>query len=291
PYSTISSVAESPLKFGLIYVGTDDGHVQVFRQHGWRNITAGLPRKWVSNISPSIHKEGEVLVTLNGYREDDFQTYIYRSEDYGDNWPSLKGNLPDAVANVSIEDPVNPKLLYLGTDNGAYISFDRGLNWQLISGIPNVACYDMIVHPRDNELVVATHGRGIYIIDVKPVQNLKNPEAVLHTYKLGSIKYNEKWGEARFPYLKPRQPETTWTYYLGQPSSKVMVTIHDGQGNLLRTLNGNGEPGFHHLKWDLRKEVIKKKKVVDTGFVSPGTYKITFASGSVRQEQQFSVKE
>ena len=291
PYSTISSIAESPLKFGLIYVGTDDGHVQVFRQGSWKNITAGLPIKWVSNIAPSIHKEGEVLVALNGYREDDFKTYIYRSEDYGDNWTSLKGNLPDVVANVIIEDPVNPDLLYLGTDNGAYVSFDRGLSWQLMVGIPNVACYDMIVHPRDNELVVGTHGRSIYVMDVKPLQTLKGPDVVLHTFKTESIKYNEKWGEARFPYLEPRQPETTWLYYIGEPSSKVKVAIEDDQGNLLRTLNGNGAPGFHQMKWDLRKEVIKKKKVVDHDFVGPGTYKIIFSSGSIRQEQQFEVKE
>src|SRR5690606_29174968 len=122
----ITTVAESPLRFGLLYVGTDDGNVWVNQDGGttWTLIKEGLPEgKWVSSIFASPHREGTVFISLNGYREDDFRTWLFMSDDYGKTWRSIKGNLPESVANVVIQDPVNSKLLYCGLDAGTFVSF------------------------------------------------------------------------------------------------------------------------------------------------------------------------
>jgi photosystem II stability/assembly factor-like uncharacterized protein len=148
PYSTIASIAESPFSFNLIYVGTDDGNIQVSKDGGgsWELSTTGLPKdKWVSSVHASSHDKDVVYATLNGYRQDDYQTYVYKSENQGKTWKSLKGNLPDAVTNVIVQDPVNPELLYLGNDQGTFVSFDDGAKWELLNKALNASSYDMKV--------------------------------------------------------------------------------------------------------------------------------------------------
>jgi photosystem II stability/assembly factor-like uncharacterized protein len=179
PYATLSVVEESPLEFGTIYAGSDDGNVWVTRDNGgnWTSLNAGLPQdRWVSSIAPSSYQEGLVYATLNGYRMDEFATYAYKSTDYGKTWISIKGNLPDESTNIIVEDKVNSSILYLGTDHGLYVTMDGGNNWNLFQGeIPNVAIYDMVIQSRENDLVIGTHGRSVYVVDLDPIHELAKP--------------------------------------------------------------------------------------------------------------------
>jgi len=175
-FATITTISESPLKFGLIYVGTDDGKVQVTRDEGrtWQEVMTGLPyKKWVSRIISSAYSEGTVYITLNGKRENDFQDYIFRSTDYGETWVDISANIPGGPVNVIREDPKKRDVLYIGTDLGVYVSVNSGSDWQVLgSGLPITFVHDLIVHPRDNILVIATHGRGMWTIeDIKAIQD------------------------------------------------------------------------------------------------------------------------
>jgi photosystem II stability/assembly factor-like uncharacterized protein len=174
PYGTLTTVSESPLRPGVIYAGTDDGNVQVTRDGGksWTLIVRGLPSKWVSRVTASGHEAGTVYVALTGFREDDFRTYLFKSNDYGRTWASITGNLPDEPVNVVKEDPKKAGILYIGTDLGVYATLDGGATWvSLCNSLPTAAVYDLVVHPRDGELVIGTHGRSIFVLDVGPIRN------------------------------------------------------------------------------------------------------------------------
>jgi photosystem II stability/assembly factor-like uncharacterized protein len=169
PYGTITSISESPLNRDLLYVGTDDGNVQVTKDGGktWTLIKKNLPNKWVSRVRASQHYEQTVYVTLTGYREDDFEKYIYMSSDYGKTWKSIAGNLPSESINVVIEDPRDPDILYVGTDLGVYVTENKGKVWQILSnGLPTAAVHDLVIQNRELDLVAGTHGRSIYVLDI-----------------------------------------------------------------------------------------------------------------------------
>ncbi|MFQ6070924.1 MAG: hypothetical protein ACE5LC_10430 [Candidatus Aminicenantales bacterium] len=173
PYQTIFTISESPLKYGLIYVGTDDGRVHVTKDGGktWQEITAGLPyRKWVSRIVASTYDMATVYMTQNGKRDDDFTPYIWKSNDFGKTWVDISGNIPLGPVNVIREDPFKKGILYVGTDIGVYVSKDDGKTWSVLgSGLPSCYVHDLIIHPRDNVIVIATHGRGMWAVDAKPI--------------------------------------------------------------------------------------------------------------------------
>ena len=174
PYGTLTTVSESPLQPGVIYAGADDGNLQVTRDGGktWTLIVQGLPSKWVSRVTASGHEAGTVYAALTGYREDDFRTYLFKSADYGRTWTSIAGNLPDEPVNVVKEDPKKEGILYIGTDLGVYATLDGGATWvSLCNSLPAAAVYDLVVHPRDGELVIGTHGRSIFVLDIAPIRN------------------------------------------------------------------------------------------------------------------------
>jgi photosystem II stability/assembly factor-like uncharacterized protein len=174
PYHTMFDLSESPLMPGLIYAGTDDGRAWVTRdggKDGWQEINAGLPyQKWVSRIQASAYKIGRVYMTQNGKRDDDFTPYIWKSEDYGKTWTSIAGNIRLGPVNVIREDPVNADILYVGTDGGVYATKDGGKTWSVLGGnLPMTYVLDLVIHPRDNIVVIATHGRGMWALDAEPV--------------------------------------------------------------------------------------------------------------------------
>jgi photosystem II stability/assembly factor-like uncharacterized protein len=173
PFHTIFTISESPLRAGLLYVGTDDGKVHVTRDGGktWSEIMAGLPyQKWVSRIVASAHGLGTVYMTQNGKRDDDFTPYVWKSTDFGKTWASIAANIPIGPVNVIREDPVNKDILYVGTDLGVYVTTDGGKNWNTIgTNLPAAYVHDLVIHPRDNVMVIATHGRGTWVLDVEPV--------------------------------------------------------------------------------------------------------------------------
>ncbi|MDN5205068.1 glycosyl hydrolase [Fulvivirgaceae bacterium BMA10] len=301
PYSTISCVSESPLKFGLIYAGTDDGNLQVTKNSGgnWELISTNLPKDlWVSSVMASSHDEGTVFVSLTGYRLDDFRTYVYESNDYGKTWRSLKGDLPDEPINVIIQDPVSPDLLYCGTDHGTYVSFNHGANWNHVTNVPNVASYDMIVHPRENELVIGTHGRSIYVMDVKPLQKLaaNNLNKGVMAFKPNDLRYSDRWGERRNPYSKPFDPKVSTLYYVGKESNNLEALILDKDNKEVRRLKANGTPGFHTLDWDVKitdQGTGKRKKGAGPAkmkYAEKGNYKIKFVNGNDTSEVKLEIK-
>jgi photosystem II stability/assembly factor-like uncharacterized protein len=172
PFGTLTSLSQSTLEKGLLYAGADDGNVQVTRDDGkaWKRIDGALPGKWVSRVLASRHAKATVYVTMTGYREDDFSSYVFRSLDHGASWKSISANLPAESINVIAEDPVDPKMLFLGTDLGCYVSVDGGGRWEsLCNHLPTTPVHDLFVHPRDRKLVIGTHGRSVFILDVSRI--------------------------------------------------------------------------------------------------------------------------
>ena len=169
PYQTIVALAESPLKSGVLYAGTDDGRLHVTTDGGktWVDLTSSLPvRKWVSRIVPSRYTEGTVFVTLRGREDDDFAPYVYKSTDQGKTFTSIAANVPAGPVNVIREDPAEANVLYLGTDFGAFVSTTGGRQWHVLGGnLPSTQVSDLQVHPRDNVIVIATYGRGMWAMD------------------------------------------------------------------------------------------------------------------------------
>ncbi|MGZ5487523.1 MAG: VPS10 domain-containing protein, partial [Candidatus Aminicenantales bacterium] len=174
-YQTLFTISESPLKYGLVYAGTDDGRLWVTKDGGkaWQEITAGLaPGKWMSRVVASAYQLGTVYLSQNGKRDDDFTPYVWKSTDYGKTWTNLAKGIPVGPVNVIREDPVNEKILYVGTDMGVYVTTDSGKTWMVLGGnLPTSYVHDLIVHPRDNIIVIATHGRGMWAMDADKVNN------------------------------------------------------------------------------------------------------------------------
>ena len=171
-YQTISVFDESPLRYGLIYAGTDDGRIWRTNDGGktWTNIRNGqVPEKFVSRIVASKYEIGTVYLTQTGRRDDDFQVYIWKSTDFGNSWQDISGNIPVGPVNTIREDPFNKDILYAGTDGGVFVSKDGGKQWEVLGKLPFCYVHDLIIHPRDNMIVIATHGRGIWVTDANPV--------------------------------------------------------------------------------------------------------------------------
>jgi hypothetical protein len=185
PFGTITTITESPLRFGLIYAGTDDGNIQLTKDGGYSwtlvnnkpakatdaNLASGL---WISRLTASKFKEPRVYASLNGYRFDDFSPYLYASEDYGSSWKQIGMDLPMEPINVVKEDPKNENIIYVGTDGGLYVSFNRGQSFMLWNGgLPkSVPVHDIAIQERENEIVLGTHGRSLYVGSLTDVQGV-----------------------------------------------------------------------------------------------------------------------
>lgn len=286
-YHTIFTISESPLKFGLIYAGTDDGRIHVTRDSGatWTEITAGAaPKRWISRIVASAYDIGTVYMTQNGKRDDDFTPYIWKSTDYGKTWKSIVSNIPLGPVNVIREDPKNKNILYVGTDLAVYVSIDGGNNWQVLNkNFPTTYVHDLVIHPRDSMLIAATHGRGVWAMDVKNLQEL-TPEVLAKEIKL-------------FPIVPAKLPLIGWwgfygaqnanfDFYLKSPAD-VTVTIKDEKDNIIKSLRVHGMTGLNTITWDLKSEKEKDSK---NPYVSPGKYTIVLASNSNFIQETLEVK-
>ncbi|MEJ2535307.1 MAG: glycosyl hydrolase, partial [Gammaproteobacteria bacterium] len=240
PFATVTSLSESPLDFGLLWAGTDDGQLWVTETGGkdWKDVADRLPRdRWVSRVEASPHARARAYVALNGYRDDDIRAYVYRTDDLGKRWRDISKGLPAEPVNVIREDPLVPELLYVGTDRGVYVSTDGGDSWEALdAGLPNVPVHDLVVHPRDRELVAGTHGRSIWIADVLPLQEVaeQGRDATLRAF-----------------YVDPVRPEVTAHYWLAAPGA-VTVEVADDQGRVLQRWETVGAAGLTRPTWDLR---------------------------------------
>lgn len=173
PFGTITSISESPLSIGLLVVGADDGSLHLSEDAGnsWRSIQLGLPSKYISRVIFSSHRKNRIYVALNGYREDDMQPYLFVSDDLGKSWKNIASNLSLEPVNVIREDDTNEEILYVGTDNGLYVSLNRGASYSELGNLPSVAVHDLVIQKREQELVIATHGRSLWIADLRPIRS------------------------------------------------------------------------------------------------------------------------
>ena len=249
-------ISESPHKFGLIYVGTDDGNVQVTKNGGttWEKIMDGLPRdRWVSRIIASEYDESTVYVTLSGLRNDDFTAYVYKSTDYGQTWKDISHNLPGGPVNVIREDPKNENILYTGTDLGIYASLNQGESWiSLCSNLPTTFVHDLVVHPRDDVLVIGTHGRSVYVMDVGPVQEFdqKISGKDLHMFGIPTVYRTQQRGANQKAQI----------YYYLKKSIPVTVEIIDETQKVVKTLGFQGKKGINVTSWDLSLETENRRE-------------------------------
>lgn len=255
PFGTVTSISESPLRSGLLIIGTDDGKVQYTSDDGrsWMDVSAGLPEKWVSRVVASSREADTFYVSLTGYREDDFRTYVFRSADRGRTWHSLAGNLPDESVNVIREDPRNPDVLYIGTDLGVYVSLDRGRSWQSLGAtLPTAAVHDLTIHPRADEIIIGTHGLSAFVMDARPIQQM-TPEirrSEIHVFEpRAAILRRHPQDNEPVPQGDPG--EAALHYYLRTPGAvKVHITEIGGSGE--RTIETSGLAGVNQVNWDLR---------------------------------------
>jgi len=257
----VFAIAESPLEEGCIWAGTNDGLVQITRDGGktWTNVTKNIPNlpPWgtVSNIEPSRYEAGTAYITVDFHQMNNRDPYVYKTTDYGQTWKSLSADIPKSVFSYCHwihEDPVRKGLLYLGTENAIYVSFNDGQNWlPLQNNLPHAPVSHMVVQEEFDDLVVATYGRGFWIMnDISPLQQL-TPEVLKsdvylfkphHSYRLHSI----VGGPTVFPraYIN---------YYLKKEAKgPVTITILDGQGQVVNTLKGTNHHGINRVSWNLR---------------------------------------
>lgn len=314
-YCTITTISESPLEPGLIWVGTDDGKVQLTRDGGasWKDLTqkiaavGGPENLWVSRVFASSHEPGTAYVTKTGFRADDFRPFVFKTTDYGETWTSISNNLPEKPVNVIFEDRKNPELLFLGNDQGVYVSIDAGKKWvSLRNNMPWVKVSDLLVHPRENDLVVATYGRGLFITDITALQeiNEKMLEEDVYLFEVEPKvqRVTSGWGNYQLwgdRHLRtPNEPNSVViNYYLKEKAKdKVKITITDPYGQVLSELSGKGEAGVNTVLWDMRRQ-RPQEQAAQRGFgffgrplVDPGEYVVTLEVGAKRLTRKALVK-
>ena len=275
-WPAIVAFAESPKRAGVLYAGTDDGNLAVTRDAGktWTQVIekiTGVPKGvYVSEVVPSRFDEGTVYATFDGHRQNDFETYIYASNDFGQTWRSMAANLKGLVARTLTEDLKNPDVLYLGTETGLFVSLDRGKGWQrLKANLPTVRIDEITLHPRDNAMILATHGRTIWILDnLAPIQEysaaltaasgakLFVPSAAAMFRRPASDRNYQFWGDQTFFGENPPQAAVISWYFKNQVES-VQLKITDAAGKDVREISGpvlanSNRPGIQSACWDLR---------------------------------------
>ena len=298
-HSTIVILAESPLVQGLLFAGTDDGNVWMSRNDGgdWEQIEHRRferlpPNTWVSRIEPSHHDPDRFFVSFDGHRSDDFTPYVYMTDNGGRRFRSIAKGLPTGApdfVHVIREDAVNPDLLFVGTDVGVQVSTDRGRSWRpFMQGLPTVPVHDLQIHPRDSELIAATHGRSIWIVDIAPLQQLPEVRPARMPVVFAprpALQYGDvaSGGEsAGHRYFEGQSPDfgAAVTYWIpqgwkappaadtaaeneeeagdrprrgGRGGPQVQMAVLSAAGDTVASLNGPARPGLHRVYWNLRE--------------------------------------
>ncbi len=269
-HCTITTIAESPKQAGVIWVGTDDGKVQVTKDAGanWFDATkaiaqvGGTPAEveaaWTNRVFASHFQASTAYVAKSRHRQDDFRAFLFKTTDFGATWTAINNNLPARPINVVWEDNVNFDLLFVGNDMGVYVSLDGGKVWAALKGnMPVVAVHDLIVHPREGDLVVGTYGRGIWVTDITPLREmqkaLQSSEAYLFAIEPKARRREGALGNYRLYgdrlAVTPNEPNgLTFVYYLKEAApDKVTLTLTDASGKTIRTLDGATKAGLNRV--------------------------------------------
>ena len=323
-YPCITTVSESPMTTAVIWVGTDDGNLQVTRDAGqnWKNVAEkvpGVPKgTYVSRVVASKFAEGTAYVTFDGHRANDFSVYAFTTTDYGETWKAISSGLPanGGILHVIREHPRNQNLLFAGTEYGLFVSFDRGASWTALRGnLPTVPVDDILIHPRDNDLILGTHGRSIWVLDdITPLEQIdqKVLDADLHAFDIRPATswrmYGHKGNTGHKFFIAKNPPSGALiSFYLkSKPDEKepVKITITDKDGKAVRELKcpspaaGFGNPGcepkagVNRVNWDLRyspyaEPTAQQREAMAAGFgfgprgplAEPGQYSVKITAG------------
>jgi photosystem II stability/assembly factor-like uncharacterized protein len=316
PYSTIKDISESPLRFGLIYVGCDDGSVKMTPDGGfqWIDIATPEKNKWVSRVVASKWDEGTVYCSQSGYREDDWKAYLWKSTDFGKTWTSLVGNLPAETINVVREDPTQKNILYVGTDMGTFVSLDTGKTWESLSGsIPRTPVHDLVVQARENELVIASHARSAWVLPLKWVYAL-TPEIrkqPLHLFPVDDGTRTSRWGyetSSKWDSSLPKSPVVSGELYTAEPG-KAFVRLLDKDGKLVKEKPFDAVRGFNDFSLELRltepKPAVPTKRTAVPAadvlkdpfeaqratFVAAGDYTLEVQVGAAKASQKWKLSK
>jgi photosystem II stability/assembly factor-like uncharacterized protein len=272
-HCTIISISESPKRPGLIWVGTDDGNVQITRDGGntWTNVRPNFPADlpkgmWCSRVAASGFDEGTAYATFDGHRSDVFKPFVYKTTDYGKTWTAIAAGIPDGQpVYVILEDPKNKNLLFLGTEFGAFFSINAGKSWTSLQlDLPTVAVHDLIIHPRDNDLIAATHGRGIWILDdISALEGATDAALASDAFLFESSRPTTRWlrlqrggygrGDLFFQGENPPNGGLIHYYVKDKLNGPLTIEISDVTGQNKTTYAfDNPKPGINRLVWDLR---------------------------------------
>ena len=300
PYGTITTISESPIKEGVIYVGSDDGLIHVTKNGGktWRNISGNLPKElWVSNVFASNHDEKIVYLSLDGYRWDNFSPYLFKSKNYGKTWESISSNLPDSPINVVIEDNVNEDILYIGNDHGVYISLDQGKTWEPFSnGLTSAAVHDLVIQEDEQHLLVGTHGRSIYLADISLIQNhaIDNQQADIKIFDIKDISFSERWGTKRSTDINYFDPNLKFSIF-SKMNKDASLQIINTNKDILFEESISLDTGFNFINYNLSvSEDIKLDFGVESQngekYLGKGTYIISIKTDNTIITNQFKIK-
>ena len=277
-FCNITTIAESPVTPGIIWVGTDDGKVQVTKNSGgvWIDCTgnlkarAGAPEDYyVSRVVASHHDDGTAYVVKTGFQRDDFRPFVFKTTDFGETWISVAGDLPDGVIHVIVEDRKNPDLLFVGKEFGVWVTINGGDRWILMkNNLPTQDIFDLLIHPRENDLVVGTYGRGIYTTDISPLQEM-TAEVLAKDVHLFAIEPKIQWVYKRrenpYGHRHFSVPNETFgiaiNYYLkDKTEDNVLVRIQDLTGKEVVELDGDSKAGLNRVVWDMRRQLTPEER-------------------------------
>ncbi|HYV37377.1 MAG TPA: hypothetical protein VE988_16835 [Gemmataceae bacterium] len=296
---TLFTIAESPKKKGVLWTGADDGRINVSQDGGktWKDVSkipGMLKEGCVSRVEPSAFEDGTCYVSITRYRNDDRKPYIFKTTNYGESWENITGNLPQSGSvHVVIESSKNRKLLFCGTEFGLFVSLEGGKVWHQMKGsMPTVAVHDLIIHPRDRDLVIGTHGRGIWIMDdISPLEALTpdvlaKPDHLFHVRPTVAFKVRPS-GAKTNAFVGQNPPYGAIIRYklMAQPGD-APVTIHilDNSGKHVAMLKANNIPGLNQVVWNLRADGQNEATV------AAGEYTAVMEAAGKRQMQKVRVE-
>ena len=268
-YCTITTMDESPIVPGLLWVGTDDGNVQMTKNGGeeWTLVgdnIPGNPHYWVTRVAASPHDAATAFVTFSGLRRDDFGAYVYMTTDYGESWTSISANLPDESINVIRQDRRNPDLLFVGTDKQVHVTFDAGRMWHALrNNMPYVAVQDLKIHPRENDIIVGTHGRGFFIADISALQEV-TPDFLARDFHLCDIEHTVQWDR----YANNATASTNWAgenaptgvvinFFLKDDVEDATLRIYQG-ARLIKEIEADTTAGLNTEVWNMTGRVRER---------------------------------